>query len=164
MVSSRSGPVRCWSSDFWKVPTFSMGFQWFSGETDRRRYAPNNDGKSQNRSGVGLVYFSYTLQLALNQKLGRNSQIWDSHFSNNFFLRSGSLTRGGCPDHWKFSWLSMFFRKYHHSLWRCQWFFLYFPKQIVIDMLQIKFENHIIDQESCWLIFHTHFNLLYTKN
>ena len=37
-------------------------------------------------------------------------------------------------------------------------------KQLTADMLWIMVENHNIDQESCWLFFRTHFNLLQTKN
>ena len=84
-----------WPREWWILLWFcSFPLEFSKGRNDQK-----SNAKSQYRPGSMLSIFSYTLQIALNKKLGSNSQFWNLDISNNFFLRSGSLTRGGCPDH-----------------------------------------------------------------
>ena len=79
-----------WPREWWIL----LWFCSFPLEFSKERNDQKSHAKSWFRLKIRLVVFSYTFQLALDQKPGSNSQIWDLDFPNNFFLRSGSLTPG----------------------------------------------------------------------
>ena len=90
-----------WPREWWIL----LWFCSFPLEFSKERNDQKSHAKTRFRPRIRLVVFSYTFQLALDQKPGSNSQIWNLDFPNNFFLRSGSLTewvpgqvRGRCED------------------------------------------------------------------
>ena len=79
-----------WPREWWILLWFcSFPLEFSKDRNDQKSHA-----KTQYRSGSTLSIFSHTLQVALNKKSGSNSQFWFLHISDNFFLRSGSLTTG----------------------------------------------------------------------
>ena len=90
-----------WPREWWILLWFcSFPLEFSKDRNDQKSHA-----KTQYRSGSMISIFSYTLQVALNKKSGSNSQFWFLHISDNFFLRSGSLTAGGSGETLVYTWL-----------------------------------------------------------